>query len=102
MRQGFDNPNDPRRGSGAATCIPRCTARSKRAHAISILETTIAIGILGVGMIMVAAVFPVALSQHRDTTDRVRADELLSKADSMLRSRLNEDVLWNDPTLPPG
>lgn len=53
-------------------------------------------------MIMVAAVFPVALSQHRDTTDMARADALLSKADSMLRSRLNEDVLWTDPTLPAG
>ncbi len=94
MRQGFDIPNHPRRGV--------TLAKSRCARAISILETTIAIGILGIGMIMVAAVFPVALSQHRDTTDLSCADELLSKADSMLRSRLDEDTLWNDPTLPAG
>ncbi len=94
MRQGFDIPNPSSSDSSLA--------RSKRARAISILETTIAIGILGIGMIMVAAVFPVALSQHRDTTDLSHADELLSKADSMLRSRLDKDALWNDLTLPPG
>ncbi len=70
--------------------------------AISLLETTIAVGILGVGLIMVAAIFPVALSQHRDTTDQARATALLTKAQSMLQSRLRHDLLWMPSDLPAG
>ena len=35
-----------------------------RAKGFSLLEIMIAIGVLGIGLIMVAAIFPVALSQH--------------------------------------
>jgi type II secretory pathway pseudopilin PulG len=70
--------------------------------AVSLLETTIALGILGVGLIMVAAVFPVALSQHRDATDQARATELITKAQAMLQSRINQDSLWVSNTLPLG
>lgn len=70
--------------------------------AVSLLETTIAVGILGVGLIMVAAIFPVALSQHRDTTDQARATELLTKAQAMLQSRLDQDQLWVSSGLPAG
>ncbi len=77
----------------------RCSARLR---AFSLLETTIAVGILGVGLVIVAAVFPVALSQHRETSARLQATELLSKAESMLRSRINEDELWIDGGLRPG
>ncbi|HVP11632.1 MAG TPA: hypothetical protein VMV94_10640 [Phycisphaerae bacterium] len=69
--------------------------------AISLLETTIAVGILGIGLIMVAAVFPVALSQHRDATERVRSIELTSKAQAMLQSRLSTDKLWLPRPLDP-
>jgi hypothetical protein len=69
-------------------------ARRRRCGAISLLETTIAVGILGVGLIMVAAVFPVALSQHRDVTEQIRAVELSSKAQAMLQSRLDQTRLW--------
>jgi hypothetical protein len=73
-----------------------------RARAVSLLETTIAVGILGVGLIMVAAVFPVALSQHRDSTYLARANELLSKADAMLRSRFSANELWTPTGLSSG
>jgi len=73
-----------------------------RRYAVSLLETTIALGILGVGLIMVAAVFPVALSQHREATDKARATELVSKAQAMLQSRLNQDSLWVSSSLPSG
>jgi hypothetical protein len=67
---------------------------ARRRRGLSLLETMIAIGILGVGLIMVAAVFPVALSQHRDTVDEARANELSSKAQAMLTSRIDPAQLW--------
>lgn len=98
-----------RHGGIACTCGParllssqRRVPRSAVRPAFSLLETTIAVGILGIGLVIVAAVFPVALSQHRETTARQQATELLSKAESMLRSRINEDELWVDDDLPTG
>jgi len=47
----------------------------------------IAIGVLGVGLIMVGSLFPVALSQHRDAADVAVAQQLAIRADAVLRSR---------------
>ncbi len=77
----------------------RAGIRRPVARAISLLETTIAIGILGIGLIMVAAVFPVALAQHRDSVYQARATQLASKAEAMLRNRLDPNALWSDPML---
>jgi hypothetical protein len=63
---------------------------------LSLLETTIAVGILGIGLIMVAAIFPVALSQHRDSVYQARATELATKAEAVLRSRVDSALLWCD------
>ncbi len=68
-----------------------------RAGGFSLLETTIAVGILGVGLIMVAAIFPVALTQHRTSVEQARAIELVSKAESLLRGRIDPTHLWIDP-----
>ncbi len=65
----------------------------------SLLETTIAVGILGIGLIMVAAVFPVALTQHRDNVDQARALELTSKAQALMTQRLDASRLWVDPAV---
>lgn len=66
-------------------------------HAFSIMESTIAIGILGVGLIMIAAIFPVALTQHRVSTERAAALELMGKAGALMESRYSAQQLWVDP-----
>jgi hypothetical protein len=58
------------------------------------LETTIAVAILGIGLIMVAAVFPVALTQHQNSAEQAGAMELLTKAEAMLRARLDTAQLF--------
>ncbi|HKQ48508.1 MAG TPA: prepilin-type N-terminal cleavage/methylation domain-containing protein [Phycisphaerae bacterium] len=69
----------------------------RRPRGFSLLETTIAVGILGVGLIMVAAVFPAALTQHRMSVEQARAAELVSKAEALLNSRFQRTSLWVDP-----
>jgi type II secretory pathway pseudopilin PulG len=76
-------------GSDQASCLRR---------AFSMLETSIAVTILGVGLIMVAAVFPVALTQHQNSTEQAGALELLTKAQAMLRARIDTSQLY----VPPG
>lgn len=68
-------------------------------RAFSLLETTIGMAILGIGLIMVAAIFPVALTQHRMSMDQSRAMNLVPQAVSMLHQRLNPDLLWYDASL---
>lgn len=77
----------------------RSAARRNRPRGFSLLETTIAVGILGVGLIMVAAVFPAALTQHRLSVEQSRAAELVSKAQSLLESRFHRTSLWRDPAI---
>lgn len=72
-------------------------------RAFSLLETTIGMAILGIGLIMVAALFPVALTQHRNSVDRARSLELVPQAVAMVHKRLNPDLLWyNAPLLSQG
>jgi len=79
-----------RRDGGATDGGATTGARTPcRRWGFSLLETTIAVGILGVGLIMVAAIFPVALSQHRDSVYQACATELTSKAEAILRGRLD-------------
>ena len=73
-------------------------ARGRRAG-FSLLEMTIAVGILGVGLIMVATIFPVALFQHRTSVYHARSTELASKAEALLRSRVDPNTLWSDQGL---
>ncbi|MBN2561187.1 MAG: hypothetical protein JXQ75_09685 [Phycisphaerae bacterium] len=55
--------------------------------------------ILGIGLMMVAAIFPVALSQHRGSVYQARATELASKAEAMLRSRVDSNALRSEQSL---
>jgi len=57
-----------------------------RRPAFSLAEMMIAIGILGIGMTMVAMFFPVAMSQHSDTTIQQRAMEIAQRAKSYVLS----------------
>ena len=76
--------------------------RTNRAGGFSLLEIMIAIGVLGIGLIMVAAIFPVALTQHRDSIEKSRSLDLVNKAEALLRSRLDASRLWVDPLTPAG
>lgn len=81
---------------------PRASRRVRRAF--SLLEIMIAIGVLGIGLIMVAAIFPVALTQHRESIEKSRSLGMLNIADTLLRSRIDASKLWVEqpPFLPPG
>ncbi len=71
-------------------------------RAFSMLETSIAVAILGVGLIMVAAVFPVALSQHQSSSEQAAALELVSKAEAIIKSRINPSLLYIPSYIPAG
>ncbi|MFQ5501468.1 MAG: type II secretion system protein J [Phycisphaerae bacterium] len=70
---------------------------SRPPRGFSLIETAIAISILGLGLLMMAAIFPVALTQHRQSADRARALDQISQAEAMLHNRLNPETLWFDP-----
>src|SRR5262245_59888091 len=79
------------------------SASSFRARAFSLLEGAVALTILGIGLIMIAAIFPVALSQHRDSVDLARASELATKSGAVLKARFSDTSLWtnSDPSVNP-
>lgn len=91
-----------------ANLAGRSSARRRRSApvgmqpAFSLLETTIAVGILGVGLILVAAIFPAALTQHRESADLARTIETVSKAQAMIGAKVNAADLWVDPIYLPG
>ncbi len=78
---------------------PGRPAKARGRRGLSLLETTIALGILGVGLVMVAAMFPVALAEHRMSADTSRALEMVSKAQAMLHNRLDARRLGIDEGL---
>ncbi len=57
------------------------------------------VSILGIGLIMLAALFPVALTEHRLSTERAEALDMLSKSQALLHGRLDSDLLWFDEAL---
>ena len=69
-----------------------------RRRAFSLIEIMIALGILTIGLVMVAAVFPVALDQHRRSTDEVMARFSMRNAQAMLKANTRyTDELPNIP-----
>jgi len=64
----------------------------------------IAIGVLGIGLIMVAAIFPVALTQHKDSIEKSRSLDQINTAEALMRSRLDSGQLWvaASPVVAPG
>lgn len=51
---------------------------------------------------MVAAVFPVALTQHRNSAEQSLVIEVVSKANAMLAAKVNPADLWVHPAYVPG
>lgn len=80
---------------------PRAAQIAQRTPGFSLLETTIAVGILGIGLILVAAIFPVALTQHRESTHAARSIETFAQARAMISAKINTDDLWVDPAFLP-
>lgn len=54
---------------------------------MSLIEIMIAIGILGLGLTMVATIFPLALNQHRISTDHILAADVARRTQSIMRNR---------------
>ncbi len=77
----------------------RGTQAGRSRQAFSLLETMLGVSILGIGLIMLAAVFPVALTEHRLSIERAEALDMLSKSQALLHERLDPDLLWFDETL---
>lgn len=63
-------------------------ARSRR-RAFSLQEVMIAVGVLGIGLILIAGVFPVALSQHRDTVEGLSARTLAKQVQAELQAKVD-------------
>ncbi len=70
-----------------------------RRGGFSLLETTIGLAVMGIGLIMVAAIFPVALTQHRESIDQARAMDMIPQASAILRSKVRPELLWYDLNL---
>jgi prepilin-type N-terminal cleavage/methylation domain-containing protein len=90
-----------RSNGGVTAGIRRACARTLRGG-FSLLETSVAISVLGVGLVMVAAVFPVALAQHRNSADKSRSSEMIEQAQSALHSKIDGSQLWIHPAVPQG
>lgn len=66
---------------------------SRRPPAFSLVEMMIAIAILGVGLTMVATIFPVALAQHRDSTEVAAAITFAQQARATLEARFDKSTM---------
>lgn len=51
----------------------------------------VAVGILGIGLILVASVFPVALSQHREAVEGAQTLTLAHRAQAIMETRINRN-----------
>jgi len=65
----------------------------------SLLEMMIAIAVLGIGLVMVAAIFPVAIYQHRRSADETLALQHAYQAKAIVRAKI-EPTLGSGPIAP--
>ncbi len=68
--------------------------RRQRRGGFTLTEILMAIGILGVGMTMVASVFPVAISESRRSDEMTRASLCARSVAAMLRARRRAVIRW--------
>ncbi|MFO0972119.1 MAG: hypothetical protein U1A27_01595 [Phycisphaerae bacterium] len=72
---------------------PRLVAPRRR-RAFSLQEVLISVGVLGVGLVLVAAVFPAALFEHRVGVEGATALSLARRADALMGGKITPAVLW--------
>ncbi|HUW83010.1 MAG TPA: prepilin-type N-terminal cleavage/methylation domain-containing protein [Phycisphaerae bacterium] len=70
--------------------------RQPAAGGFSLLEMMIAIAVLGIGLVMVAAIFPVALDLHRRSADETLALQHAYQARAIIRAKIAPTL--TDPT----
>jgi len=70
------------------------TGTGKARAGFSLTEILMAVGILGIGMTMVASVFPVAVDQSRLSTEMTMAALSARSVAAILRARRQEAVKW--------
>lgn len=66
----------------------------RRPRGFTLLEVLIAFAVLGLGLIMIAAIFPAALLEHSRTVDRSRALDLAANAEALLHNRIDPTRLY--------
>ncbi|MBN1344584.1 MAG: prepilin-type N-terminal cleavage/methylation domain-containing protein [Phycisphaerae bacterium] len=80
--------------------LPSSNFSGPKARAFSLAEMMVAIGILGIGLTMVACFFPVAMYQHADTMSQQRAMEIARAAKDLVLSKPQPTlVAGTDPNL---
>src|SRR5687768_608030 len=72
----------PRRSAVASFCSPRCAFRGR---GYSFPEVLFAVAVLGIGFIMIAAIFPVALLQTQSTLEETVGTAVTRNGVSYLR-----------------
>lgn len=70
-------------------CVPIRTAHTRRAF--SLPEMLLAVFILGIGIISIAALFPVGLTQQRRSTDDLIGPVIASNAYEVIRSKVSAE-----------
>ncbi len=70
----------------------RTTRDCKAARGLSLVELMLAIGILGVGLICIAAVFPAGIRQTDEAVDDVMGPVVANNALSLIRSKVKPDM----------
>ena len=86
-------------GSRAISCPPRLPA-DRRAHGFSFVEILFAIAVLGIGFIMLAAIFPVGLQQTKLTLDETTAAGNARAAVAVISELADKPAQY--PSTPPG
>jgi len=77
-----------------ALCTFRCRrennrhARPARPQAFSLIELMLAMGLLAVAMSMVAALFPVAVTQSKEANDNTFATLISQNAEAIVKAKL--------------
>lgn len=68
------------------------SGRLLASRGFSLQEVMVAVGILGIGLILVASVFPVALSQHRESVEGAQTLTLAHRAQAIMETRVNRNL----------
>jgi type II secretory pathway pseudopilin PulG len=89
VRESFLAPHSAGIPSCAEARGPRHLSGRPSRRAFSLQEVMVAVGVLGIGLIMVASIFPVAMSQHRDAVEGASTLTLAHRAQALMDAKLD-------------